>query len=112
MECPHIPFGQFPVSSGIVFQTRKFFLSPGCMAPGTYFGSGSFPVSMNISFVSGSIWLIFDAGFLVPQHMRKTFLMIFSIVVEGDIMVMDKDPMINFRNGSFYTFMTLFLRAK
>lgn len=50
MECPHIPFGQFPVSSGIVFQTRKFFLSPGCMAPGTYFGSGSFPVSMNISF--------------------------------------------------------------
>ena len=44
--------------------------------------------------------------------MGKAFLMICSIIIKGNIMVMDKDPLIVFCNRTLYSFVSLFLAGK
>ena len=63
-------------------------------------------------FIPGTVWFVLYAGFQIPQYVGKTFLMICPIVVEGDIMVMDKDPLIVFCNRTLYSFVSLFLAGK
>ena len=66
------------------------------VAAGIHFGSGPFPAPMHAFFYPGTVWFVLYAGFQIPQYMGKAFLMICSIIIKGNIMVMDKDPLIVF----------------
>ena len=63
-------------------------------------------------FIPGTVWFVLYAGFQIPQYMGKAFLMICSIIIKGNIMVMDKDPLIVFCNRTLYSFVSLFLAGK
>ena len=65
-----------------------------------------------IFFIPGTVWFVLYAGFQIPQYMGKAFLMICSIIIKGNIMVMDKDPLIVFCNRTLYSFVSLFLAGK
>src|SRR5699024_8053181 len=58
------------------------------------------------------IWFIFHAVFKIPKYMRKTFLMQFSIVIEGLIMIMNKNSVIYFSRTSLDSFMTFLLSGE
>ena len=82
------------------------------VAAGIHFGSGPFPAPMHAFFIPGTVWFVLYAGFQIPQYMGKAFLMICSIIIKGNIMVMDKDPLIVFCNRTLYSFVSLFLAGK